>query len=757
MFLSVDQTGPYQYLHDTHPRKVLQQNLERNEPDVGVGKVSPSLITFIRSSRQIYTPDQTGRKRQHMTITERVDRLPQVLKDMRIWSVVEIGKPAKDGISRKKMHYNHKRNGTFASYAKVDDLTTWGFVEDVADAISQWPLTATVETCLPGIARHGNLLIIDVDWKKREEEGLPETVIDMLKKHPTYAEYSVSGRGVHILYTVDDELDGRNHKLEYEDEGIEIEYFEGNHFVTLTGDRIAEVDGVEMPEDIQHVNEILGKLRAEKIRIAEEAAADNASMNALPSVELLQPHEMNELSDEEILEIIRRTTDTKMQRLWNSVGDSGGSNLDQALCNKLCFYCGNDADRIKRIAFQSSRKRDKWVSHKTYLDGTIQKAITNWDGKLHYKWKKVAAQPGTPSSTVKKPDKPRWEPKFIMIGNSQTVPEEHKWVWPGWIPMGHLTLLYSPSEQGKTFWAAEVAYAVMGLSKFPGGIECPEHGSILWIDYEGQKTTIEARMREAGISNDDPERGIHFIDWDLPKLGTDGDGKDGDGKSFDNLLEIGMEKYPQTKLVIIDSLTGGGTGDENSSRFADCLFVLARWANHTGIGVMVLHHTTKNVYKDNGIILSPIESIRGSSAIVAPCSSVIALERPTESDIRRIKIQKHRLLSDMDAPEPIGYYLESGRVISTDDPMDLVTVDKRDECLAWLISQLSAGPVPSREILTRGSQRGFRERMVRAAAKKEGVRTKKSGGVGQPGSMNMWELPYKTSRGLREAFEDDDE
>ncbi len=71
-------------------------------------------------------------------------------------------------------------------------------------------------------------------------------------------------------------------------------------------------------------------------------------------------------------------------RLWDADADALGakwpsstgqpwnaSSAEQALANHLAFWTGKDCDRMERLMRASALRRDKWDSHRTYLERTI--------------------------------------------------------------------------------------------------------------------------------------------------------------------------------------------------------------------------------------------------------------------------------------------------------------------------------------------------------------------------------------------------
>ncbi len=104
-----------------------------------------------------------------------------------------------------------------------------------------------------------------------------------------------------------------------------------------------------------------------------------------------------DVPDDEILEaLFSEKNGEKWKRLWdgdcsdyaNEAGQVNRNSVDLALCNKLAFYTGRDADRMDQLFRESGLMRPKWDraarAGETYGEGTIRVAIENcdetWDG-----------------------------------------------------------------------------------------------------------------------------------------------------------------------------------------------------------------------------------------------------------------------------------------------------------------------------------------------------------------------------------------
>jgi hypothetical protein len=117
------------------------------------------------------------------------------------------------------------------------------------------------------------------------------------------------------------------------------------------------------------------------LREAQEAINDLYNEVFQPEPELVKTdntmyHVSAGRSDEKILQILSNAANApKFQALYSGGGSSEDRSADDmALASIIAFYT-QDCAQIERIMRSSSIAREKWDSHKTYLSGTIQKAI----------------------------------------------------------------------------------------------------------------------------------------------------------------------------------------------------------------------------------------------------------------------------------------------------------------------------------------------------------------------------------------------
>ncbi|KEP67862.1 hypothetical protein DL1_18505 [Thioclava dalianensis] len=213
----------------------------------------------------------------------------------------------------------------------------------------------------------------------------------------------------------------------------------------------------------------------------------------------------------------------------------------------------------------------------------------------------------------------------------------------GWIDRNCLSMLYGPSNAGKTFVALDIAMHIASGQPWQG--LRVNGGPVLYIAAEGG---AGIRNRLAAIKRDRPE--MANAAFTLLPVGLDLHGQ-GDAMA---VCEIIPDEKPA--LVVIDTLARSmGAGDENTAKDA-AMFVrncdLIREA--TGAHVMVIHHTGKD--EDRGA--------RGSSALRAAVDNEIQVTADWE-----IISRKQR---DQEPPAPLNFKLRSV-TLGLDEDGDPVT------------------------------------------------------------------------------------
>lgn len=171
----------------------------------------------------------------------------------------------------------------------------------------------------------------------------------------SYSEISPSGTGVHTIV---------RGSLPTGVKRPEIEMYSRARFFTMTGNHLPG-----SPTTIED--------RQEQITTLYEEVAPKTLEKKKRQPAKASPYDQLATNDTALLEVARRAKNgARFDALWR--GDWGSyasqSQADQALCNMLAFYTGNDAARIDSLFRQSGLYREKW-DREDYRDRTIGHAI----------------------------------------------------------------------------------------------------------------------------------------------------------------------------------------------------------------------------------------------------------------------------------------------------------------------------------------------------------------------------------------------
>ena len=235
-----------------------------------------------------------------------------------------------------------------------------------------------------GIGIFNGVSAIDLDDCITEDGKLTDTAAEIVKLMHSYTEYSPSGKGLHIIFTVSgfhydkDRYYVMNHKS-----GIEV-YVHGatNKYLTVTGRQLGSYPFGDRTQELSQllerymvrpncgengvngVNSCKGKVSPVSYRNADSQYRDSPS-----------------LSDDELLQrAFRARNGQHFQQLWSGDTSAYGSHseADFALCSNLAFWTQCRAEQMDRLFRQSGLIRPKWDaprSGSTYGRITIHRSI----------------------------------------------------------------------------------------------------------------------------------------------------------------------------------------------------------------------------------------------------------------------------------------------------------------------------------------------------------------------------------------------
>lgn len=185
--------------------------------------------------------------------------------------------------------------------------------------------------------------------------GTNNVISEFIHTLGSYAEYSVSGKGIHILCKGTLPPEGRRKG--------NFEFYQDGRFFTVTGNAASEYTEIE---DC-----------TERVKPLHEKYIGGGTA---PTTGISLPLPLN-LTESEIIKLAEASKQGPTFRAlysgqYETIYDSQ-SEADLALCNMLAFWCGKDEQLMDKMFRNSGLMREKWdrkQSGSTYGELTIRKA-----------------------------------------------------------------------------------------------------------------------------------------------------------------------------------------------------------------------------------------------------------------------------------------------------------------------------------------------------------------------------------------------
>ena len=332
--------------------------------------------------------------------------------------------------------------------------------------------------------------------------------------------------------------------------------------------------------------------------------------------------------------------------------------------------------------------------------------------------------------------------------------EQVRWLWPGRIPLGKLTVIDGDPGTGKSTLTLTIAAKVSTASPFPDGAK-PEIGDVILLSAEDDiGDTIRPRLEAAGA---DLARC-----WVLPDVHpVDKDGKEEAPRPpelpADLFLLEDLVKSKAAALVVIDPLMAFLAGQVDSHRDQDVRRVLASMAYmaaRTGAAVLIVRHMNKGTG-------SALYRGSGSIGIVGAARAGLLVAPDPNDDGRRILASTKENLAPR--PEALAYRIVNDELYGvakvawdgaskhTADELVRPQVDEDSapalaEAVRILGEILKDGPLAAGNVKKLAAQAGVAERTLHRARKVLGV-TPRRQGFGY-GAHYVWTMPASPPGGL---------
>lgn len=251
--------------------------------------------------------------------------------------------------------------------AKSNDPRTWAAFDAAlaaAEARADWGV---------GYMFDGETFGVDIDHCIDRETGeISLLAADVLSIMDTYAEFSPSGEGIHLL------CKGKPPEAGRKIPKLGLEVYGQTRFFTVTGRPLGEARA--LADGTEAAKRLFAKYITPKDDFASGKAAPTPPTVDVASARTANPSEA--LSDADILRIASRSKDGATFDALYFRGDTSAfqgdhSAADMCLCNKLAFYTGKDERRMDELFRRSALYREKWDERRgalTYGERTIREA-----------------------------------------------------------------------------------------------------------------------------------------------------------------------------------------------------------------------------------------------------------------------------------------------------------------------------------------------------------------------------------------------
>lgn len=323
--------------------------------------------------------------------------------------------------------------------------------------------------------------------------------------------------------------------------------------------------------------------------------------------------------------------------------------------------------------------------------------------------------------------------------------EPVRWLWPGRIPAGKLTVLDGDPGLGKSCVTLDLAARVSTGREMPDGSAGASGGVVLASAEDDPADTVRPRLDAAGANCE------RVLALRVAEYGT---------IAQTDVLRAAIERVGAALVVIDPLMAYVGLGrDVNSYRDQDVramLAPLAALAAETGAAILLVRHLRKSAADGN-----PLYRGGGSIGIIgAARSGLLAARDPDDPELRVLAVTKANLARE--APS-MGYRLvEADGAVAVEwlgqserRAAELLGVPASAEergdlhdAVEWLCGQLAAGEAAAADLQRAARATGIAERTLWRAKRQLGVAARRDGG--RDGKW-CWSLPPKAANASKAA------
>ena len=310
---------------------------------------------------------------------------------------------------------------------------------------------------------------------------------------------------------------------------------------------------------------------------------------------------------------------------------------------------------------------------------------------------------------------PEWQPNaddpFLSCFRSldEFEEQEARWLIPGWIPEGQITLLAADGGIGKTtLWVNLIAAISSGKRSIldPTGHTRAAHRVAFLTTEDSVRKKLKRKLREAGAN----EKNVISPDFMSDKDGVLR------GLKFGSTEMERFIRYFRPALCVFDPVQGFVPPDINmGSRNAmrDCMAPLVSLGEETGTTFLVVCHSNKRKGAYGR------DRIADSADLWDVSRSVIMAGNTEDQGIRYLSNEKNNYarlqdtilfeITDGGQASATGTTWKRDREFTQESAARSAKAPKRDDCKEWVLQQLDAagGSMPSKELEAKAKEAGY--------------------------------------------------
>ena len=335
-----------------------------------------------------------------------------------------------------------------------------------------------------------------------------------------------------------------------------------------------------------------------------------------------------------------------------------------------------------------------------------------------------------------------------------------RWLWPGRIACGKLTMIAGNPGLGKSQLTASLAAIVSGGEQWPvDNIRC-EPGAVVILSAEDDaEDTIRPRLEAAGAEL----QSCYILDAvrDVDEKGKPYQRAFSLKRDLERLSNL-LTELKNVRLVVIDPVSAY-LGDADSHKNAEIRALLAPLgdlaAKH-GVALVAVSHFNKSGQQD------ALLRVMGSLAFVAAARAAYAVVKDQNDPQRRLFLPlKNNVGGDVIGyaftleSVPLAEDIETSRIVWEQEAVT-ITVDEAmtpmgdpeerselEDAKAFLENLLTDGPLVSKQVHADAEGAGYSRATIRRAQRALGITPAKEGMKGPW----LWRLPMKVLKNAEDA------